>query len=41
MAKRSLLARGPPFAAMSLYRSEGDTPGEALDPLRRLRLFAD
>jgi primosomal protein N' (replication factor Y) len=27
----------PPFAAMSLYRSEGDTPGEALEPLRRLR----
>jgi primosomal protein N' (replication factor Y) len=27
----------PPFAAMSLYRSEGDSPGEALEPLRRLR----
>jgi len=28
----------PPYAALSLYRSEGDTPMEALDPLRRLRL---
>jgi primosomal protein N' (replication factor Y) len=28
----------PPFAAMSLYRSEGDSPGEALEPLQRLRL---
>jgi len=28
----------PPFAAMSLYRSDGDTPGEALEPLRKLRL---
>jgi len=28
----------PPFSAMSLYRSEGDTPGEALEPLRQLRL---
>ncbi len=27
----------PPYAAMSLYRSEGDTPGEALEPLRKLR----
>ena len=27
----------PPFAAMSLYRSEGDTPVAALEPLRRLR----
>jgi primosomal protein N' (replication factor Y) len=27
----------PPFAAMSLYRSEGDTPTEALEPLRKLR----
>jgi primosomal protein N' (replication factor Y) len=28
----------PPFAAMSLYRSEGDTPMTALEPLRQLRL---
>jgi primosomal protein N' (replication factor Y) len=28
----------PPFAAMSLYRSEGDSPGEALEPLHRLRM---
>ena len=28
----------PPFAAMSLYRSEGDTPVAALEPLRQLRL---
>jgi primosomal protein N' (replication factor Y) len=28
----------PPFAAMSLYRSEGDTPIAALEPLRQLRL---
>jgi primosomal protein N' (replication factor Y) len=28
----------PPFAAMSLYRSDGDTPMEALEPLRQLRL---
>ena len=28
----------PPFAAMSLYRSEGGTPAEALEPLRKLRL---
>jgi primosomal protein N' (replication factor Y) len=28
----------PPYAAMSLYRSEGDTPVEALEPLRKLRL---
>jgi primosomal protein N' (replication factor Y) len=27
----------PPFAAMSLYRSEGDTPEAALEPLRRLK----
>ncbi len=27
----------PPYAAMSLYRSEGDTPREALEPLRALR----
>ena len=27
----------PPYAAMSLYRSEGDTPMEALEPLRSLR----
>ena len=27
----------PPYAAMSLYRSEGDTPMEALEPLRKLR----
>ncbi|BDU77225.1 replication restart helicase PriA [Mesoterricola sediminis] len=27
----------PPYAAMSLYRSEGATPQEALDPLRALR----
>jgi primosomal protein N' (replication factor Y) len=27
----------PPFAAMSLYRSEGDSPGAALEPLRQLR----
>jgi primosomal protein N' (replication factor Y) len=27
----------PPFAAMSLYRSEGATSGEALEPLRLLR----
>ena len=27
----------PPYAAMSLYRSEGDTPLEALEPLRKLR----
>lgn len=27
----------PPFAALSLYRSEGDTPAEALQPLRALR----
>jgi primosomal protein N' (replication factor Y) len=27
----------PPFAAMSLYRSEGDSPREALEPLRALR----
>ena len=25
----------PPYAAMSLYRSEGDTPGAALEPLRQ------
>jgi primosomal protein N' (replication factor Y) len=31
----------PPFAAMSLYRSEGDTPGTALEPLRRLRARLD
>ena len=31
----------PPYAAMSLYRSEGDTPGEALEPLRRLRALLD
>jgi primosomal protein N' (replication factor Y) len=28
----------PPFAAMSLYRSEGPDPGAALEPLRQLRL---
>jgi primosomal protein N' (replication factor Y) (superfamily II helicase) len=27
----------PPFAAMSLYRSEGDTPAQALEPLKALR----
>jgi len=27
----------PPFAAMSLYRSEGETPVEALDALKKLR----
>jgi primosomal protein N' (replication factor Y) (superfamily II helicase) len=27
----------PPYAVMTLYRSEGDTPQEALEPLRRLR----
>jgi primosomal protein N' (replication factor Y) len=27
----------PPFAAMSLYRSEGDTPAQALAPLHALR----
>ncbi len=27
----------PPYAAMSLYRSEGDSPREALEPLRALR----
>jgi len=27
----------PPYAAMSLYRSEGDSPREALEPLQRLR----
>ncbi|MGA2079862.1 MAG: primosomal protein N' [Holophaga sp.] len=27
----------PPYAAMSLYRSEGETPLAALEPLRRLR----
>ena len=27
----------PPFAAMSLYRSDGDTPEQALEPLRRLK----
>ena len=31
----------PPYAAMSLYRSEGDTPGAALEPLRKLRLRLD
>ena len=27
----------PPYAAMSLYRSEGDSPAAALEPLQRLR----
>jgi len=27
----------PPFAAMSLYRSEGETPEAALEPLRQLK----
>ncbi|HLO67804.1 MAG TPA: hypothetical protein VK188_12340, partial [Holophaga sp.] len=27
----------PPYAAMSLYRSEGETPAAALEPLRALR----
>ena len=27
----------PPYAAMSLYRSEGDSPMAALEPLKRLR----
>ena len=27
----------PPFAAMSLYRSEGETPEAAIEPLRRLK----
>ena len=27
----------PPYAAMSLYRSEGDTPMDAMEPLRKLR----
>jgi primosomal protein N' (replication factor Y) len=28
----------PPYAAMSLYRSDGETPMDALEPLRKLRL---
>ena len=27
----------PPFAALSLYRSEGETPEAALEPLRQLK----